>query len=178
MQIYIQRLPRMVILAGLAAWMSIAALNNITDTATNLFHLDVMTSMELLKQDALLGNGLEWRALGQGSGAIFLSGVVLWQMLTAAALWWAAQDAARGVIGRCDAARLSLSGNLALSMFLAMWLSFLCGGLWFGYWMKQGAIQGVHLSLVILSLAALHIINLPAGEPLRLFRKSVTVPAA
>lgn len=177
MQIYTQRLPRTVILGGLALWMSIAVFNNLTDAETNLYNLEIMTSMTLLKQDALLGNGLEWRALDRGWGGVFLPGVIIWQILTAAALAWAAQVSARGIFGKCDDAKLSLSGNLALSMFLAMWLTFLCGGLWFGYWMKQGAIQGVHLTLVLLSLAALHIINMPAGEPVQLWRKKVSISA-
>lgn len=56
-----------------------------------------------------------------------------------------------------------MAANIALSMFAAMWLVFLCGGLWFGYWIKQGPIQGVHFTLLILSVACMMLVNQPVN---------------
>lgn len=81
-------LPRTVVMTGLAAWMTIAVLNNITDQGTNLANLETMLTMRLLSEDQVLGNGLEWRAWGTGAAALALYCVIAWQLATAAALWW------------------------------------------------------------------------------------------
>lgn len=153
--------PRAALLLGLALWMSIAALNNATDPQTNVTHLEVMLSMSLLAGDPVFGNGLEWRAW-QGFPPVLLLGlIVLWQSLTAIALWMAAVMMCLVLLGRCSMPAAVARANLALTMFMIMWLFFLCGGLWFGYWMKQGAIQGVHFTMLILSILSLILINRP-----------------
>ncbi len=157
-------LPRTVILAGLASWMTIAVFNNITDQETNLFNLETMLTMRLLIENDILGNGLEWRALSAGAAPFVLFCVIGWQLATAAALWWSALAQLRALIGATDPDAASLAANVALSMFTAMWLVFLCGGLWFGYWMKQGPIQGVHLALLIVSLGSMIFVNQPLGR--------------
>jgi predicted small integral membrane protein len=53
---------RAVITTGLAAWMTVAVINNATDPGTNIHFLANMLSMEQLLADAVLGNGLEWRS--------------------------------------------------------------------------------------------------------------------
>ncbi|CAD0215726.1 hypothetical protein AGRHK599_LOCUS3981 [Rhizobium rhizogenes] len=35
---------------------------------------------------------------------------------------------------------------------MALWLAFMVGGFWFGYWIKQGAIHQVHMTLLIISI--------------------------
>lgn len=35
---------------------------------------------------------------------------------------------------------------------MALWLAFMVGGFWFGYWIKQGPIQQVHTTLLIISI--------------------------
>lgn len=160
-----QVLPRAVLLTGLAVWLTIAVLNNITDSGTNIIHLNRMLSMRLLADDPLFGNGLEWRAWKTVSAQTVLYAAVVWQVLTACALWLAAvRMMGAALSGEMNDAALR-SANLALSMFLALWLVFLCGGLWFGYWMKQGPIQGVHLTLVIISLLSLTYVNQPTHWP-------------
>lgn len=154
-------LSRATILIGLAIWLSIAVLNNITDSGTNITHLDAMLSMHFLVEDQFLGNGLEWRAWQVPPAKTILWGVVFWQLLTAAALWLATIKMVLTTFGRADFDRALLYANLAITMFLGMWLFFLCGGLWFGYWIKQGAIQGVHIDLIAISIVVLIYINQP-----------------
>ncbi|MBO0128956.1 hypothetical protein [Agrobacterium sp. OT33] len=43
----------------------------------------------------------------------------------------------------------------ALSGFMALWLAFMVGGFWFGYWIKQGAIHQVHMTLLIISILSI-----------------------
>lgn len=153
------RHPVMLILAGLAAWMTIAVLNNATDTGTNLFNLRNMISMEALSQDMTLGNGIEWRAWKQVDAKWLLYPIIVWQVATAAVLWWASVAQMLAARSKLSDEMASSWARLALSMFAGMWLVFLCGGLWFGYWMKQGPIQQVHFTLLILSVCCLTLVN-------------------
>lgn len=157
-------LPRTVVVTGLAAWMTVAVLNNITDQGTNLANLETMLTMRLLSEDQVLGNGLEWRAWTAGAAAPpALYCVIAWQLATAAALWWGAVTHVRAFLGNGETSEAAMAANIGLSMFAAMWLVFLCGGLWFGYWIKQGPIQGVHFTLLILSVACMMLVNQPVG---------------
>lgn len=157
-------LPEALIVTGLALWMSIAWFNNLTDQDTNIFHLDNMLSMKLL-QNTQFAQGLIWRAWPEGWGALVLKIIIVVQAIVALGLWRAAisylhclsTSSTSAVIPR----RLA---NYALSLFGGLWLFFLCGGLWFGYWMRQGPIQNVHMTLVLITLAALIFINLPDNK--------------
>lgn len=157
----IRHLPRATILVGLAVWISIAVLNNITDSETNIIHLETMLSMHFLIEDQLLGNGIEWRSLHTPPAKIMLLGVIFWQFLTAIFLWIATIKMVLTIFGKVNFSVSLSHANIGLTMFLGMWLLFLCGGLWFGYWIKQGAIQGVHMNLLIISIASLIYINQP-----------------
>jgi hypothetical protein len=42
--------------------------------------------------------------------------------------------------------------DLALLLFASMWFLFLCGGLWFGYWITLPSVQTVHLLMLIATL--------------------------
>ncbi|KZL14449.1 hypothetical protein PsAD2_03744 [Pseudovibrio axinellae] len=159
-------LPRFVLLTGLAGWMTIAVLNNLTDQGTNIIHLSNMLSMRLLIEDPLFGNGLEWRAWVSASPQVVLYLVAAWQMLTAIALWVASYLMFRALWQPARYSAAVSGANVALTMFLCLWLFFLSGGLWFGYWMKQGAIQGVHMALILMSIATLIFINQPKPEQL------------
>ncbi|WP_068089143.1 DUF2165 family protein [Polycladidibacter stylochi] len=154
-------LPRFTIIAGLSVWMTIAVLNNITDQGTNVVHLANMLSMRLLIEDPVFGNGLEWRAWSGSSAQVVLVTVIIWQVLTAFCLWVATFLMGVVAVKEINFTRALVTSNIALSMFIALWLLFMSGGLWFGYWMKQGAIQNVHMTLIIMSIAALIFINQP-----------------
>lgn len=148
---------RFVVLAGLAAWLSVAALNNLVDPGTNRLHIGNTLSMALLREEAVLGASLRWRAWPADWAKPLLYGIAIVQSLIALCLWRAATTYATAWRQR-NSQLLNLARNrsvVALTCFLLLWLGFLCGGIWFGYWMKQGAIQSVHMSLVLISLAAL-----------------------
>ncbi|WP_256081344.1 DUF2165 family protein [Massilia sp. YIM B04103] len=157
MSIRIAALSRLILLSGLAAWLSIAVFNNMTDPGTNHQLLGHMLSMDLLRSEAVLGAGLAWHAWPVEHVPVLLYGVITVQLLVAAALWSAALLFARaGWSGRLRELRQARSvAVLALSGFLLLWLWFACGGLWFGYWIKQGAVQSVHLTMILIALGAL-----------------------
>lgn len=151
-----------VLMLGLAGWMTIAVLNNATDPGTNRFHLGMMFEMALLAEEANgLGQNLRWRALPRAVTPVVLWVVIAVQAGITAYLWKAAW--------RCAAAALGGGSTLpddtrrtavrALTCFMALWLCFMIGGFWFGYWIKQGAIQQVHMTLLILSVLSIAFIG-------------------
>ncbi|MGD9919502.1 MAG: DUF2165 family protein [Paenirhodobacter sp.] len=156
--------PKAVLMTGLAVWMTVAALNNATDPATNMTHLRTMLSMDQLIADPVFGNGLEWRSWGGFPIGVLLAAIITWQAATALALWVAAVTMIRAAGTAALAPRATRRATLALTMFMAMWLVFLSGGLWFGYWMKQGPIQGVHFTMLGVALLSLLFINQSAGD--------------
>ncbi|MCY1380066.1 hypothetical protein D9M69_678510 [compost metagenome] len=79
------------------------------------------------------------------------------ETLGAALLWFAAFSYAQAWRQRSRLA-LHVARNravMALTCFLLLWFGFVCGGLWFGYWMKQGPIQSVHMTLILIGIGAL-----------------------
>ena len=148
---------RFVLLFGLAVWLTIAAINNLTDPQTNRLFLGQTLSMEMVKAEPVLGSGLTWRAWPAQWSQYILFGIVIFQFFTASLLWYAAGSYARTMAENSIQALVKASDRavLALTCFLMLWLFFVCGGLWFGYWLKQGVIQSVHMNLILITLASL-----------------------
>lgn len=147
---------RLVIVLGLAMWLSIAVLNNLSDPGTNRQLLGHMFSMDLLRGEPVLGAGLLWRAWPAHWAVTGLYLVSAAQALCAALLWRAAASYIQA-FWREDPQVLAQARQramLGLSLFVLLWLVFICGGLWFGYWLKQGAAQMVHLTLILIGIGA------------------------
>lgn len=152
-------LPKFVILTGLAIWLGVAMINNIVDSPTNVQNLEATITMSLLVEDPDAGKCLAPRAWTKGAGALLLYCISFIQALVTAMLLAASISFLLAMAGSIPSITATEIANIALSAFTAIWLFFLCGGLWFGYWIKQGQIQGVHLSLLLISIAALIFIN-------------------
>lgn len=162
MSIRIQAFSRFILLSGLATWLSIAVFNNLTDSETNRLLLGQTLSMELLKKEAILGSGLIWRACSAEWSSNLLYAIAAFQLLIAALLWRSAAGYMHATL-RNNAQTMteaSSQATLALTCFLMLWLGFICGGLWFGYWLKQGAIQSIHMTLIIITLASLQYVQI------------------
>lgn len=157
MNIRLCAFSRFALLFGLAAWLTIAAINNLTDPLTNRLFLGQTISMGMVKAEPVLGSGLTWRAWPAQWSKYILYGIVIFQFFTASLLWYAAGSYARSMAQNSIQAFVKARDRaiLALTCFLMLWLFFVCGGLWFGYWLKQGAIQSVHMSLILITLASL-----------------------
>lgn len=157
MSIRLIAFSRLVVVMGLAMWLTIAVFNNVTDSGTNRQLLGHTLSMGLLEQEEVLGAGLRWRAMPAELASVLLYLVIAAQLLVCASLWRASVTYMR-VLLKNDDTSMSEARNralLALSLFVLLWMWFICGGLWFGYWLKQGAVQMVHLSLIVIGLCAL-----------------------
>ncbi|MFT3690226.1 DUF2165 family protein [Paenirhodobacter sp.] len=151
-----------VLMLGLAGWMTVAVLNNVTDPGTNHFHLGAMFEMALLAEEPNgLGQNLRWRALPGAVTPVILWLVVAVQTGITAYLWKAAWGCAatalRGGPVLPEATRAT--AIRALTCFMALWLCFMIGGFWFGYWIKQGAIQQVHMTLLIVGALSISFVG-------------------
>lgn len=152
---------KLVLVAGLALWLTIIVLNNVTDRGTNVRLIGRMMGMDEIKEDPLMGNGLQWRAIKSVVvHRLALCAVVVLQVVAVALLWRAAYLFLATTLGFGSVAAAVSAANLALVPFVALWFFFLCGGLWFGYWMKMGPVQQVHLTLLVVSMLATLVVNL------------------
>lgn len=152
---------RLIILLGFAIWLTIAVINNLTDPGTNRQLLGHMLSMDLIRAEEILGAGLLWRSWSAQWSALILYLVAMLQFICAAFLWWAAVSYGKALYCK-DAQALSAGRDraiIALSLFLLLWIFFICGGLWFGYWLKQGAVQMVHMVLILIGIGSLNLVQ-------------------
>lgn len=151
----------LVVVAGLAGWLSLAVVNNIRDGGTNVALLGRMMSMTELKTDKELGLGLRSRAIGDRSAfpRAALTAVIIVQLGIALALWAGALLLALALAGGNAAWAIDVAST-AVTAFAGLWFAFLIGGLWFGYWIKMPQVQQVHLSLLTISIAALVLLHL------------------
>jgi predicted small integral membrane protein len=154
------------ILTWAAAWLTLVVTNNINDFGTNRSLIAAMFSMDELAADAVLGNGIEWRAMPEGLAVPALIGVIAYQLLSITLLWRGAVFAIKTLLRRDPVlpARALRAANLGLTAFAGLFVVFLCGGMWFGYWMKMGPVQMVHLTGLIIALLAAIVVNLPVAR--------------
>ncbi|GAA0898376.1 DUF2165 family protein [Pseudonocardia zijingensis] len=153
---------KMLIVAGLAGYLSLFVLNNLTDPRTNSAAIPRMMTMRELKADPPLGGGVLWRAIDSPAVHRVAYGlVVAVQAIGAVLLWWGA--VLLGWTAATGGATIGLTvANLGLLVFVALFLGFLLVGVWFSYWVKMGPVQQGHLTLLLVGLAAVVVVNLPA----------------
>ncbi|WP_150256029.1 DUF2165 family protein [Nocardiopsis deserti] len=157
--------PQTLVLGGMAAWLSLIMLNNVTDSGTNTALIGQVLTMEGLIADPVRGNGLVGRALPASLAAPALYAVIAYQVLSVVLLWAATVAHVRLWFGRGDGTRATLLGNIALCALAGLALMFLVGGLWFGYWIAMPAVQQVHFTLLIIAIGAMVLVNLPRAVP-------------
>ena len=158
----LEQIVRCVMLMGFTSWLSIAVVNNVIDRQTNTTLLHRVFSQQLLKEDPELGNGLLHRALRNLQAASYVMlGVIFVQACIVATLWC---GVGAYIYGLVTGALVEIEFGLLVSTLgllgaLCMWFFFLCGGLYFGYWIKMPHVQQVHFALVIITLQLLFFIQ-------------------
>lgn len=154
-------IPKIVLMLGLSFYLTIAVINNIVDKGTNKFLLKQMFSMLLLENDPVLGKGLISRTIhSEKIPALLLYFISTIQVVISGALWYGAIQLIIAFLHHTTHLSYAIHCcTLALSCFMALWFFFWCGGLWFGYWIKTGQVQEVHMKLVIISILSLLFIN-------------------
>lgn len=152
-----QQIFKLTFLVLIALWITIATLNNITDPNTNINNINNTISMRLLKE-ASLAEGLIWRAWPSSFAAPVFYVICIMQIFISIMMWRAVFYFVRGILNQDFTYAVSCV-NQALMAFICLWGSFLCGGLWFGYWIKQGAMQMVHMTLFMLGVGIYLLFN-------------------
>ncbi len=153
-------LPRTAALLAIAAWLTIAVANNRKDGETNVLLLGTMMRMDLLADEKVLGQGLiHRRATGEAMARSALNWVIRAQLLIVVSLWIAAAFSAADWLGVADEITAVAMINLSIGLFFALWTVFMCGGLYFGYWIKTPHVQQVHFTLFIIGLLLWQLAN-------------------
>lgn len=156
---------KLMLMTSLAGWLSIACFNNIVDRATNRHLLQKMLCMDLLRDDnELLGQGLLMRAWQNKQRVHTLLWIIVGiQAFISIFLWSSAILFIEAIFANHYFSLALELANWSLLGFMMLWLGFLCGGLWFGYWIKMSQVQTTHLLLLVISLLTMIIINIPLG---------------
>lgn len=149
------------LVGGTGVWLSLIAVNNMVDSNTNLTLLYRMFSMEGIEPQSAMGGGLARRATkSKKIPRVVLLCVVTQQLGTAALLIRSALLLISAAFGSSPSTTLEVqAANLALLLFASMWFLFLCGGLWFGYWITMPAVQLVHVLMLILTIGLVLVVN-------------------
>ncbi|GAA5151264.1 hypothetical protein GCM10023321_18010 [Pseudonocardia eucalypti] len=152
---------KVLLVAGLATYLSLFVLNNLTDPGTNSAAVERMMSMRELRDDPPLGRGVLWRAVTAPAvhRAAFALVVVV-QAIGAGVLWLAAALLAMAAFQGYPVAGAIGVANLGLAVLVALCLGFLLTGLWFSYWVKMGPVQQGHTTLLLIGLVSVLTVNI------------------
>lgn len=152
---------KVLLVAGLATYLSLFVLNNLTDPGTNSAAVERMMSMRELRDDPPLGRGVLWRAVVAPAAHRAAFGlVIVVQAIGAAVLWLAAALLAMAAFQSYPVAGAIGVANLGLAVLVALCLGFLLTGLWFSYWVKMGPVQQGHTTLLLIGLASVLTVNI------------------
>ena len=157
-------LLKIVMLLGLGAWLFIAAINNFFDPGTNQALILDMMSMEKLKSDqSKMGKKSLWRSYSNEKViAVLLKTIASIQMVIAILLIISGILTLLAGFFYLELSSVNLViSNIALCSFCGLWLFFLCGGLWFLYWIKLPNAQIAHFILLLTGILSTILINLP-----------------
>lgn len=148
------------IILGLSCWMGIACFNNIVDRATNRQLITNMLTMKLIATHNELGVGLLSRAWKDNKKVPLILWLIVGVQLLLAITFLLATVFFMIAIVNTNVYPTALTiTNFALCGFNSLWLCFLCGGLWYGYWIHMSPVQTTHFILLIVGLLTTLFIN-------------------
>lgn len=140
---------------ALAAWVSVAILNNVQAWRESASAIERTTCMSQMRDGDHLASKLYSRRVGSRKAAgIALAFVVLFQAASAATLWIAIAIRLGGV----DAPALAWAnaGLTSTAVFLGAMLVI---GNWFAYWIHQSDLQLTHIALLLWVLGLFALVN-------------------
>lgn len=154
--------PICCMLFSLALWLTLAVTNNMKDPVTNHILIGRVLSMQLIEDDGQLGQGLLTRRwCCPAAPPVILRMIIAVQVLIALGLWFSACCRVMAMMDLTSHAFALKCSDVVLSLFLLLWWSFMCGGLWFGYWIKMFRVHIIHMTLVVIGLLTLILTHLP-----------------
>jgi len=146
---------KIVLLAGLAGWLSLAVLNNLIAFGNGAFALGQIMRMAPLQQAPAIQTPLLARKVESAFWHRAALAVVLIAEVVSALLLWAAAAGFAGL-----AAEPAAWANLALTALMATCFLMLIGGNWFAYYIRQDTVQLLHFVLIGVAAAAMAVVNL------------------
>ncbi|MDQ8756196.1 DUF2165 family protein [Sphingosinicella sp. LHD-64] len=157
-------LSKLVLIGGLAVWLSIIVLNNARNFAGGAAAIGLMMSMRLFEEPPAIETPLLSRRVTSPSWHKAILGLVLAiEIVVALALWAAAYALLSALNGSIAAAEAANGATFALTGFLMLIFVMAWGGAWFAYYVKQENAQITHFVLLCVGLAAIIVVNLPVG---------------
>lgn len=160
-----------IVITGLALWATILIINNITDKETNRKLVSEMMSMERIRKNPEKGGILLLNRAVHApvfhAASIYLA--ILIQLIIIILLGYSAFEFFGLILsGNTAGAAVNHAVTIANFGFCAMfvlWFLFLCGGLWHAYWINMWDVQQVHMTMLIVTIAAIIFINQPLMQP-------------
>ena len=134
---------KFVLLAGLAAWLSLVAFNNLVAFRNGVFAIGQIMRMAPLDQAPAIQTPLQRRRVEAAHWHRAVFALVLIAEAVSAALLWAA---AFGYAGA--SAEPAALATIALTALMATSLLMLLGGSWFAYYIRQDNLQTMHFVLI------------------------------
>jgi predicted small integral membrane protein len=133
----ITRCAKLILLAGIALFMTLVVFNNLTDFDSNYEFVRHVLSMD----STFPGNHGMWRALRSPAFHLaFYFGIIAWEIANMILLWWGLARLARA-LRRTSSTFNAAKGVavMALTLSMSMWLvAFLdVGGEWFLMWQSH-----------------------------------------
>jgi predicted small integral membrane protein len=148
---------KLILIAGLASWISVIAFNNLVAFRNGVFALGQIMRMAPFEQAPAIQTPLLSRKVENVSWHRAVLSIVLAAEIVSALLLWSAVAALAGAGIVADPIA---QANLALSAFMATCFLMLLGGSWFAYYIRQDNVQLLHFVLIGLSVLGLLAVNL------------------
>lgn len=151
---------KLILIAGLTLWMSIAAFNNVVAFRSGVFAVGMIMAMQPFKQPPVIETPLQSRAIEKQSWhKVSFAIIVVFEIAVAVLLWCATILFARTVFGAVDPPSALASVNHALCALLALLMFFMLGGTWFAYYIKQESLAISHVAMIGVIVVAAILFN-------------------
>jgi predicted small integral membrane protein len=153
-------LIRLIVIGGIAAWMTLAVFNNVVGFRGGVAAIGNLMRMQQLRQPPTRDSPLLSRAVEREAWhrAVFTLTLLL-EIATAVLLWWATVMVAAATYGGVDYAAALKIVNPALAGLGALLFFFMLGGTWFAYYIHQELLNVSHVAWIVLVVAAAILFN-------------------
>ena len=148
------------LVCGLSLWSAITVLNNIGDFRGAAGAIARTLAMTPLREEPAIPTPLLRRALRCDHWSVLaLAAILAMQALATALLGLGGFELIRACLTAAAPARGIWFSTAGLGVMALVWLSMMSGGLWFGYWIRQGELQLTQIALLTMTLVAALAVN-------------------